>query len=59
MTANVPMTENGRERLGMTVAAMLRRNRKITKITSASVRRSVNWTSETDCRIETDRSYRV
>ncbi len=59
MTANVPTTESGSERLGMTVAATLRRKRKITMTTRAKVRSSVNCTSTTEWRIETERSYSV
>src|SRR6266446_6093102 len=46
----------GRARLGMTVADRLRRNRKMTITTSAMVRRSVNFTSATDSRMDCDRS---
>src|ERR1044071_9366473 len=51
ITANVPMIEKGRARLGMTVAQTLRRKTKITMMTSASVRSMVNWTSRYDSRI--------
>ena len=56
MTANVAMMESGRARLGMTVAERLRRNRKITSTTRQSVRTSVNRTSLTDARIDSERS---
>src|SRR2546423_8459475 len=59
ITENVPMIENGSDRLGMTVAERFLRNKKITITTSASVMSSVSWTSLTDCRIEMERSYRV
>src|SRR2546428_5831963 len=59
MTANVPTIEKGRARLGIAVADRLRRNRKITRTTRKSVRRSVNLTSLTEASIETDRSYRT
>ena len=39
-----------------TVAGTFRRNRKMTRMTSASVRASVNCTSSTERRIDTDRS---
>ena len=50
------MTEIGSARLGITVAERLRRNRKMTSTTRHSVRTSVNWTSRTERRIETERS---
>src|SRR5438034_8078387 len=59
MTAKVPTIENGSARLGMTVADRLRRNRKITMTTRASVRSSVNLTSLTESWIDTDRSNRT
>ena len=46
----------GRARLGMIVAETFRRKRKITKTTSAIASRSVNWTSPTEPRMDTDRS---
>jgi len=42
----------------MTVAERLRRKRKITSTTSASVRNSVNFTSVSEARIESERSNR-
>src|SRR3989449_11257287 len=42
----------------MIVAERLRRNRKITRTTSASVRNSVNCTSASEARIDTERSER-
>ena len=42
--------------LGITVAQNLRRNRKITITTSASASTSVNSTSETEARIDSERS---
>src|SRR5437660_454500 len=57
MTANVPTIESGTARLGMTVAERFRRKRKITRMTSAIVSPSVNWTSWTDSRMATERSY--
>ena len=56
MTANVPTIDIGSARLGMIVAETLRRNRKITSTTSASVSSSVNFTSSTDSRIDSERS---
>ena len=49
-------TVSGSAKLGMIVAEMLRRKRKITSTTSTSVSTSVNFTSLTDSWIETDRS---
>ncbi len=59
IAANVPTIEAGTARLGMSVARTLRRNRKITRTTSAIVRTSVNSTSWTDSRIGTERSKRT
>ncbi len=59
MTAKVPTSDRGSARLGITVAERLRRKRKITSTTRQSVSRSVNLTSSTDSRIETDRSNRT
>ena len=56
---NVPMMENGRARLGITVADKFRRKRKMTSTTRHSVMSNVVWTSFTDWWIETERSYRV
>ena len=51
--------EAGNARLGMTVADRFRRNRKMTITTSPTVRSSVNLTSWTDARIDTERSLRT
>src|SRR5437899_1436049 len=59
ITANVPTIDIGRAMLGMAVADKLRRKRKMTRMTSTSARNSVNFTSSTEDRIETDRSYNV
>ncbi len=59
MTANVPTSEIGNARLGMTVADRLRRNRKMTRITRTSARKRVNFTSSTDARMVFERSYKV
>src|SRR3989442_15365215 len=53
------MIENGRARLGMTVADRFLRNRKITITTRHSVTSSVTCTSLTDWWMETERSYSV
>ena len=57
MTLNVPMIDIGSVRVGMTVATMLRRKRKITRTTRTSATTSENFTSLTDCSIDTERSY--
>ena len=57
ITANVPTSDIGIARLGISVARRFRRNRKITRITSPSVSTSVNFTSSTDARIDAERSY--
>ena len=56
IAANVPAMDSGSARDGMTVAERLRRNRKMTRTTSASVSQSVNFTSATDSRIDCERS---
>ena len=55
----MPMIDIGKAMLGITVAERFRRNRKITSTTSATARNSVNFTSPTDWRIDTERSYRI
>src|SRR5579859_6841378 len=57
--ANVPTMDIGKARLGMMVAEMLRRKIKITITTRAMVRKRVNFTSLTESRMETERSYRI
>ncbi len=59
MTANVPTIENGNARLGMIVADKFLKKRKMTSTTRNTVNCSVNLTSSTDSRIETDRSLRI
>ena len=59
ITANVPITEIGSARLGITVAETLRKKTKMTATTRTSVRTSVNFTSCTDSRIVTERSYQL
>ena len=56
ITANVPTSDKGKVRLGMIVARALRRNRKMTRMTSASVIIIVNLTSATDSLIGNVRS---
>ena len=56
ITANVPTSDIGNARLGMMVAETFRRKTKITITTRKSVSISVNFTSPTDCSIDTDRS---
>ena len=56
MTPNVPTSDSGTATLGMSVAATLRRNRKMTSTTSATASSSSNWTSATEPRIVTVRS---
>src|SRR5215831_8017225 len=53
------MIDIGSARLGMIVADQLRRNKKITSTTSASVSSRVNVTSSTDALIVAERSYSV
>src|ERR1700730_15443924 len=59
ITANVPTIDMGSAMLGIAVADRFRKNRKITRITRTNARNKVNFTSSTDERIETERSYRV
>ena len=56
MAAKVPTTDMGRARLGMIVAGILRRNRKMTMTTRHTVSTRVNFTSATDSRMELERS---
>src|SRR6476660_4496129 len=56
ITASVPTSDNGTATLGMIVADRLRRNRKITITTSATVSTSENCTSLTDARMVIVRS---
>ena len=56
MPAKVPMMDMGRARLGMIVAETFRRKRKITSTTRAIASSSVNWTSPTESRMDTERS---
>ncbi len=56
MTPKVPTSDSGTAAAGMTVADRVRRNRKITMITSATASISSNCTSRTDARMEIVRS---
>ncbi len=56
ITENVPTIDIGSDRLGISVAERLRRNRKITSTTRASASNSVNCTSSTDSRMDWERS---
>src|SRR5208282_854173 len=58
MIASAPTSDSGTDRLGMIVAGMLRRNRKITITTRPTASASSNWTSRTDERIVVVRSVR-
>jgi hypothetical protein len=57
MIAQVPISETGTASAGMMVADADRRNRKITMITRPTAIASVTWTSSTDARIESERSF--
>ena len=59
ITANVPISDMGSARLGIAVADTLRRNRKITRITSTSVSMSVIFTSCTESRMPCARSKKI
>ncbi len=56
MAAKVPTMEKGSTRLGMRVEEMFRRKRKMTRTTRQRDKNSVNLTSFTESRIETERS---
>src|SRR5258708_36473377 len=49
----------GNARLGMSVAERLRKNKKITRTTRHTVNTSVNSTSWTDWRMDSERSKRI
>ena len=59
MAASVPTSDKGTLRLGMTVAGILRRNRKITSTTRITASDSSNSTSCTDARMVLVRSVRI
>ena len=56
ITAQVPISDTGTASAGMIVADTLRRNRKITMMTSEMAIASVSCTSNTESRIESERS---
>ena len=55
----MPTSDSGTVIAGMIVAQRLRRNRKITMTTSATVSISVNWTSLIEARMVWVRSERI
>src|SRR5437764_11941061 len=59
ITAQVLISETGTASAGMIVAEADRRNRKMTSTTSETAIPSVIWTSSTDARIETERSFKT
>ena len=59
MAANVPTMDKGTATLGITVAERLRRNRKMTITTRATVSINSNCTSLTEARIVVVRSVRM
>ena len=59
MKASVPTSDSGTERLGISVADGLRRNRKITATTRSTARPSSNSTSATEARIVVVRSVTI
>src|SRR4029079_6553142 len=56
ITANVPTMEKGTAAPGISVAEMLRRNRKMTNTTTQMVSSRVNSTSRMEARIGSERS---
>ena len=56
MIASAPISDNGTDRLGMKVAGMLRRNRKMTITTRPTASASSNSTSSTEARMVVVRS---
>src|ERR1700730_18955177 len=59
ITAKVPTKDNGSARLGIVVAEIFLKNRKITMITRKSANSSVNFTSLTELRMVIERSNNV
>ena len=59
MAANVPTMDKGTATLGITVAERLRRKRKMTMTTRATVSINSNCTSLTEARIVVVRSVRM
>ena len=55
----MPISDSGTVTAGMTVAQKLRRNRKITMTTSATVSSNVNCTSATEARMVSVRSEMI
>src|SRR6202171_1754233 len=56
IATKVPTSDKGTDRLGMMVAGRVRRNKKITRTTSATASASSNSTSATDARMVVVRS---
>ena len=56
MIASAPISDSGTDRLGMMVAGMLRRNRKMTITTRPTASASSNSTSSTEARMVAVRS---
>src|SRR6185437_13535088 len=59
IAASVPTSDSGTDRLGMMVAGILRRNRKITSTTRMTASDSSNSTSWTEARMVLVRSVRI
>src|ERR1035437_1677198 len=59
ITQKVPTSESGTATLGITVAARLRKNRKMTITTSATVSINSNSTSDTEARMVVVRSVKI
>ena len=59
ITENVPTMEKGKAMAGITVAEKFLRNRKITRMTKASVAAMVNWMSWKASRMFLERSPRM
>ena len=55
----MPPSDSGTDRLGISVAGRLRRNRKITSTTSATASSNSNSTSATEARIVSVRSLKM
>src|ERR1700679_3124667 len=56
ITANVPMSDSGTDKLGMMVAGILRKNSQITSTTKTTASTSSNSTSVTDAQMVVVRS---
>ena len=56
MIASAPISDSGTDRLGMMVAGMLRKNRKMTITTKPTASASSNSTSSTEARMVVVRS---